>query len=105
MDDGFIRQHGEVVAFPFAIKPRQWGDDVERVNHYPLYGLGKALRALEICIKEDGPTDARTLFTASHSARWELDSLMNGKPFPLGISGSATARLKDTIDRFNLSVF
>ncbi|HEV2186915.1 MAG TPA: hypothetical protein VGR70_06890 [Stellaceae bacterium] len=48
MDDGFVRQHGQVVAFPLAEQgSRNWGDDVERFNQYPLYELGKALQKLD----------------------------------------------------------
>ena len=46
MDDGSIRLGGDIVAFPIKRPDTYWGQDAERVNHYPLYELGKTLRRL-----------------------------------------------------------
>ena len=107
MDDGFVRQHGQVVAFLRGrpARPRQWGDDVERVNHYPLFTLGKALSSVERCIEKDGMVNAVQLYDGAREAAWALERLLKGNPFPLGISKNAATELKASIDYMRENLF
>jgi hypothetical protein len=99
MDDGPVRLAGNIVTFPLASQEHyQWGDNVERVNHYPLYELGKALHALESNTVDNKEVDGRALYYAVVRAKSAVSRLLSGTPFPLGISRTATEELKKAIE-------
>jgi hypothetical protein len=72
------------------------GTDVERINHYPLYELGKALRSLSIQSDADS-ISARTAYSPLRDGARSIDALLAGTPFPLGISRRAARELRDAI--------
>jgi hypothetical protein len=70
-------------------------DDVERVNHFPLYELGKTLEA----VSRYGDVLATNVFFAVHSAQIAMDKLLDGAPFPLGVSRNAALEFKGELQR------
>jgi hypothetical protein len=85
-----------VIAFPVVASLWE-AADVERVNHYPLYELGKALQV----IKERADLDqqpARELHWPLIVSMRALDRLLKGEPLPLGISKTATRELRDELN-------
>src|SRR5713101_5333784 len=69
-------------------------DDVDRVNQYPLYDLGKQLRAVSAYT---GNVPATAPFFDLFAASGALDNLLNGKPFPIFISRDAVLALRNNI--------
>jgi hypothetical protein len=86
---------GNVIRFP-VVPLADAERDVERVNQYPLYTLGKTLRRL---IDVIGPeqTSARELYYPLRNSIDALDRLLSGVPFPLGISRSAAQELRSEL--------
>ena len=70
--------------------------DVERVNTYPLYELGKMLRALRGRAHLDEQL-ARDMYSPISSSLRALDRLLKGEILPLGISKTATRELRAEI--------
>jgi hypothetical protein len=70
---------------------------VERVNHYPLYELGKTLR--NIGEFSSANVRAAAVLFPLHSAMRAVDTLLEGVPFPLGVSRGAAIDLRDSIKR------
>lgn len=86
-----------VVVFPAAAQSKR-ENDVERVNHYPLYEVGKTFRRM-IDALEPEEIQTRRLYTPFRSALAALDGLLAGNPFPLGISKTAASELRADIQR------
>lgn len=99
-----IRQSADVVAFPLAQPKDAGGQDVERINYYPLYELGGAIRSLEDHTT-DKDVDARALFFALSGARTALNSLLRGRPFSVGISKASIHELLDAIVQADVQYF
>jgi hypothetical protein len=73
------------------------GQDVERVNHYPLYELGKTLR--NIGAFSGTNIRAAVVLFPLHSAIISMNNILNGIPFPLGVSRGAAIDLKNSMQR------
>jgi hypothetical protein len=68
---------------------------VERINQFPFYELGKALRAIAGYTGDISPTvPLWDLFTANKA----INDLLAGKPIPIGVTRSAAATLVREID-------
>jgi hypothetical protein len=78
---------------PWAHGEERREADVERVNHYPLYELGKTLRHLIDVVSGDS-IQARRLRYPLRSAIEAIDTLIGGSLFPLGISKGAAIELR-----------
>lgn len=85
-----------VVWLPLANNAPDEVADVERVNHYPLYELGKTLRRLSDIIDSE-EIHTRRLYMPFRSSLSALDNLLGGTPFPLGISKTAASDLRSAI--------
>lgn len=85
------------VHFLFPAPASDRKADVERVNHFPLYELGKSLQRLASVLEPD-EINVRRLYTPFRNSMAALDGLLNGNPFPLGISKKAAADLKIAIE-------
>jgi hypothetical protein len=96
MSIGFVRHAGEVVAFPGArVGSHSWGvPDVERVNQFPLYELGKLLRTVASYV---GDVNPMTPLWELLSAMGAVADLLEGKPFPITISREAAQGLRESI--------
>jgi hypothetical protein len=85
-----------------ALRPWAHGEklceaDVERVNHYPLYELGKTFRRLLDAMTGDD-IEVRHLFSPIRAAMNSIDLILSGTPFPLGISKRAALSLKNELE-------
>jgi hypothetical protein len=89
-------QPGVNSTIPFPVLPCV-GEiaDVERVDHFPLYELGKTLEA----VSRRGDVLATNVFFAVHSASVAMEQLLDGTPFPLGISRNAALEFKKELQR------
>jgi hypothetical protein len=67
---------------------------VDRVNQYPLYELGKLLRAVAAYT---GEVPATTPFFDLFAASNALELLLKGKPFPISISRDAVSALLNSV--------
>jgi hypothetical protein len=88
------RNAANVLVFPSSARQPEREIDVERVNQYPLYELGKALRAIA---GFTGDVPAHTCFLELFTADQALDNLMAGRPFPIGISRGVAQALKNDL--------
>src|ERR1700716_933920 len=91
-----VRPPGEIVLFPRSgdnSLPRE--GYVERINQYPLYQLGKSLRAVTT---QSGDVAAHLVFFDLHVALMAMHALLGGAPFPLGISRAPAAHLRSTME-------
>jgi hypothetical protein len=94
-----IESASNVVLFPCsALEDENRTADVERVNHYPLYELGKALNGLRF---KGTSIQARETFFDIPTAHREMQRLLSGIPFPLGISRKAAEELQGEIQRIS----
>jgi hypothetical protein len=90
------RRTAAVVYLPFVHDHPE--ADVERINSYALYDVGKAFRAIEAMPDDFGATvPARDAFFAATSAHYQISQLLQGKPFPLGISRSKAAAFRTAL--------
>jgi hypothetical protein len=74
--------NGNVLPFPKLDQPGAEGHDVERINQYALYRIGRVFQQLRR-IEDVDATDAYSPLTA---ARRVIIGLKQGTPLPLGIS-------------------
>lgn len=93
MSDTGARTARVVFLRPWENGKKVRGVDVERVNHYPLYELGKTLRHLIDTASGDDIL-ARRLYSPLRTAIDAIDTLIGGSPFPLGISEGAATELR-----------
>lgn len=92
-----------VVLFPYTRPPLKRARDVERINQYPLYELGKTLESLMRFAENE--TAAQKLFVPiTHSIR-ALNDLLAGVPFPLTISKTAAEELRIAVQGMNTKYF
>ena len=84
-----------IFAFPALQCPLEVRD-VERINQYPLYELGKAIRHLTVTInlKE---VSARTAYSPIITCLTTINGLLAGNPFPLGISKKVAEELRSNL--------
>jgi hypothetical protein len=57
--------------------------DVERINSFSFYDIGKSFKTIEALEDDIAPM---TVFWALHQSKATLNTLLGGKPIPLGIS-------------------
>jgi hypothetical protein len=87
-----------VVYLPFADAHRGSEADVERINSFSFYDIGKDFKAIEALeADEHAPSD---LFFPIRVAITAVDSLLNGKPIPLGISRAKASDFRTHFGNF-----
>lgn len=84
------------VDLPALFCPREVRDDMDRVNQYPLYELGKALQAVAL---PTGDVAANAVIFNLHSALISINALLGGTPFPLGISRTAANEIRTVMQQ------
>jgi hypothetical protein len=97
MNDTGAGAAGVLFLRPWAHGKKVRGADVERVNQFPLYQLGKAIRELQEVTPEDGEISDAILYSSLLRARTALARLISGEPFQIGISKAAAQELLDAI--------
>jgi len=85
---------GEVVYLHSAGTPDCRRDDVERINSFAFYHVGKEFKAIESCVDTIALSD---LFWPLHAAITAINRLLDGKPIPLGISRSKATAFCDAL--------
>ena len=85
----------KVVYFPS--RAREGGeDDVERINQFAIYELGRGLKQF---VSYQGNVRADTCMHDLFAVRGALSNLLEGKPFPIIFSRAATVALKEVIEQ------
>lgn len=85
-----------VVAL-FDAEPHQQGvRDMERINQFSFYELGKALHRLSLIQGDVAPA---AILMDLWGAQIRLKSLLDGKPISLGVSRTVTEQLRNDIGR------
>ena len=90
-----------VVYLPRCKCESQEGD-VERINQFSFYELGRALKQLSSYV---APTSPQVCMYDLLTVRNSLKSLLEGKPIPIGFSRAATVALQGAIDQIVQSHF
>src|ERR1700680_3856083 len=83
-----------VLPFPRVAASVAKEDDVERINQFELYGMGRAFEKL----RKDVPPDPADIFLDLLEARGMLVHLEQGKPIPIGVSEAKAHEFHNAID-------
>lgn len=90
---------GDHAVISFPLTPEENTEaDVERINQYAFYDLGKSLRKLASYNGDVAPSVA---MWDVFEARRVIGELLNGKPMPLGVSKDAALAVGRSIDYIN----
>ena len=85
-----------VVALFDAESHQQGVKDVERINQFSFYDLGKVLSRLSLIQGEVAPA---TIIMDLWSAQIRLKNLLDGKPIALGVSRTVAEQLRKDVGR------
>ncbi len=90
-----VVEHGGKVYFPFGESAQEGPCDVERINGFKLYEIGKKLAQISQHEGEVSPGDVVfDLFEWSNIVK----ELLDGDPFPVGFSAARATDLKSRMD-------
>jgi hypothetical protein len=92
---GLLATHSATVVYLAGTKAHTQERDVERINSFAFFDLGKALKPIEVL---GDNTTREEVFWAIINARGPMGQLIDGNPIPLGFSRAKAQALQSNLN-------